>query len=347
MIKTKSSHYKIIPWRAPGFGTLATSYILSIYVWNGVKSSVPINPKYQIENFNPLAREGNSEVNISNHINDFIVTELITNTTTSLNNANSSVWVYTEVAWYVNGAIQSIQALSSDLAVKGYGYGNEGINPTTPTNGYLATQIEQKVSRNGVYLFSFLASETIPTTIKLNNTTFTVPATTNSTELVQTCYVKVSEFTTDFIEIYKDNTLITSLLITDEPKHEPLDIVFVNKEGQLQSITFFKEITGKLNVSKESYESSNGQPINGVHQFKEYNVNARESFSMNSGFVKEDNNEIFTQLLLSDRVWNLKNNVYIPLNLGTETIEYKTRNKDRLINYNIEFKYSFNKINTI
>ena len=68
---------------------------------------------------------------------------------------------------------------------------------------------------------------------------------------------------------------------------------------------------------------------------------------MNSGFIKEDENEIMTQFLLSEKVWNLKDGVYIPVNLGTETLEYQTRQKDRLINYKIDFKYSFNKINNI
>ena len=347
MIKTKSPHYKVIPWMSPSSGTLPDKYILNVYIWEGLKSPVPTEPIYEQENINPLGRTGDSNVNISRLVNDYIITSLITNTTTSLNDANSLVWVKTEVIYYIGGVAQSPEFIEIDSALKGYGYGMEGVNPTIPINNYLATTVEQKVSPNSIYLFSFLASETVSTVIKLNTLELTKTATTDSTKLVQSVYVKVSEFSTDYIEIFKDDVLINTLLITDEPRYAPIDIAFLNKEGQLQTITFFKEKIDKLKTDSETYESSFGQPLDGVHQFRTYNANGQESFKINSGFVLEDNNEIFRQLLLSTKVWQIDNNVYIPLNIKTSNIEYKSRQKDRLLNYNIEFSYSFNVINNI
>ena len=66
---------------------------------------------------------------------------------------------------------------------------------------------------------------------------------------------------------------------------------------------------------------------------------------MDSGFVDEDNNELFSQLFRSNEVWEFKDSVYTPLKLGSKTLEHKTRKNDRLINYNVEFKYAFNDIN--
>lgn len=352
MIKTLSPHYLTIPWMSPSSGTTPDKYILKIYVWRGYKASVPTNSNYQIENINPLGRTGNTSVDISKYLNEFILNTFTTNTTTSLNNTGFMVWVKTEVIYYINGVAQSPEFVNVNSAVKGYAYGDEGTNTTTPVNNYLATTVEQKVSKNSVYLFSFLASESVTTNISIQSENNTVNlsalASTDSNELVKACYIKVSEFSgDDYIEIYKDGILMNTLLITDEPKYEPIDIAFLNKEGTMQTVTLFRDITNKLNVERESYESANGQPINGVHQFKNYNINGRDSFSINSGFIKEDNNEIFTQLLLSEKVWQLKDNVYIPLNLGTNDIEYQTRNKQRLLNYKIDFKYSFNKINNI
>lgn len=347
MIKTLSPHYKFIPWVHPFFGFTSKKYILRIYVWKGDKASQPTEPTYSQENINSLSRTGNTEVNISRFINDFLTANLITSSTTSINDADSTVWVGSNVVYYDDIGPYLPVLDTQDIALKGYGYGMEGVNPVTPTNNYLATTSEQKVSRNSVYLFSFLASETVDTVIKLNDLTLTKTATTDSTSLVQTCYVKVSEFTTDFIEIYKDNVLINTLLLTDELRYTPIDVVFLNKEGQLQTITLFKEKLTSLKTDSETYESSNGQPSTGVHQFKSYNVNGRESFSIESGFVLEDNNEIFTQLLLNTRVWQIKDNIYTPLNIETSDIEFQSRQKDRLLNYKIDFKYSFNKINNI
>ena len=58
-------------------------------------------------------------------------------------------------------------------------------------------------------------------------------------------------------------------------------------------------------------------------------------------------NDTFKQLLLSSKVWLIDGADTIPLNVKSSSLEYKTRAKDRLINYEIEFDYSFNEINSI
>ena len=121
--------------------------------------------------------------------------------------------------------------------------------------------------------------------------------------------------------------------------------LFLNKYGVLDTITFFKDKVESLKINSEDYESSNGQPINGVHQLKRYNTNGQTTFKINSGFVKESNNEKFKQLFLSDLVWNFDGTTFIPVNLGSSSLEYKTRQRDRLINYEVEFEYAFNEIN--
>jgi len=351
MIKSLSPYYKNIPWSSPSGGGTPDKYILNIYIWNSLKSVVPGVPSYEIENINPLGRTGITKVDISKYVNSILNTDVVTNTTTSLNNGNSLVWVKTEVIYYIAGVAQSPELVEIESAIKGYGYGLEGENPTLNNND-LTTRIEQKVSKDSVYLFPFLASETVSTVIKIQSEnvtkTLTKTATTSSIELAQSCYIKVSEFYPDeWIEIYKDDVLINTLLITEEPRYSPIDVVFLNKEGALQTLTFFKEKIESLKTESETYESSSGQPLDGVHQFKNYNVNGKTSFSVNSGFVKEDNNEIFKQLFLSSLIWQIKDNVYIPLNIESKSLEYKSRQKDRLINYKVNFSYSFNEINNI
>ena len=52
MIKTKSPHYKIIPWLSPSSAIVPDKYILNIYIWSGLKNSSPFIPHYAIENIN-------------------------------------------------------------------------------------------------------------------------------------------------------------------------------------------------------------------------------------------------------------------------------------------------------
>jgi len=171
------------------------------------------------------------------------------------------------------------------------------------------------------------------------------PTSTDSAEMVQNILVDVSQAQTDdYIEIEFNDEIIT-LYIQDECKHKPLDIAFQNKDGALQFITFFKAKTESMTITSEDYESDRGQPLFGNHQFVTYNVQGKSKFKMNSGFVSESMNETFKQLFLSERVWSYSNGIYTPLKLGSKSLEYKTRLKDRLINYEVEFEYAFNEIN--
>jgi len=171
------------------------------------------------------------------------------------------------------------------------------------------------------------------------------PTSLDSAEMVQNVWVDVSEATTDeYVEIIF-NGVTTTLLITDECRYTPIDIAFQNKEGAFQFITFFKALTESLSVTNEEYESDRGQPLDSFHQYVKYNVQGKSKFKVNSGFVKEVMNETFKQLFLSERVWQLENDIYIPLNVTSKSLEYKTRQKDRLINYEVEFDYAFNEIN--
>lgn len=173
------------------------------------------------------------------------------------------------------------------------------------------------------------------------------PISTTSSNMIKNIWVDLSETITDeYVEITFNGETIT-LLIQDECRYQPIDIAFQNKEGALQFMTFFKAKTESLSTTNEEFETDRGQPLFGNHQYVTYNVQGRSKFKMNSGFVDESMNETFKQLLLSERVWSFKDGVYTPLKLGSKSIEYKTRIKDRLINYEIEFEYSFNEINNV
>lgn len=176
------------------------------------------------------------------------------------------------------------------------------------------------------------------------NYSIATPNSTFSYELIKYLWVDVSEAVTDqYIEIIYNSNVVT-LLITDECRYTPVDILFQNKEGALQVLTFFKARKDSMSVTSEKYEGNLGQ---GRHQSVKYNVTGQSKFNVNSGFVSEDLNDVYKQLLLSQRVWTIENGVEIPLNVSTSSLEFKTRQNDRLINYQIEFEYAFNEINNV
>ena len=168
-----------------------------------------------------------------------------------------------------------------------------------------------------------------------------------SAESVKYMYVDVTETTLDtYIEIVY-NGVTTTLNIIDECKYTPIDIFFLNKHGAEQVLTFFKDKTDSLKIKDETFESDRGQPSTGAHQFVRYNVQGRGSFKVHSGFVDEDLNETFRQLLLSSAIWSYDGSTFTPLNIKTSSFEDKTRQRERLISYEIEFELSYNQINNI
>ena len=169
--------------------------------------------------------------------------------------------------------------------------------------------------------------------------------TLNSFELIQCININVADATTDdYIEVSYNGEVIT-LYVTEECRYTPIDIAFINKQGAQQVLTFFKAKSDSMSVTDETFESDRGQPNLGHHQFVRYNVNAKSSFNINSGFVDEDLNETFKQLFLSERIWLVSNG--LPLNIKSKQLQYKTRQNDRLISYEVEFEYAYNEINNI
>lgn len=173
---------------------------------------------------------------------------------------------------------------------------------------------------------------------------FEVESTLDSAELVKYLWVDVSEAVDEqYIEI-TCNGVVTTLLVTDECRYDPLDIAFQNKEGAIQIITFFKARRTTIKTESERFEAH--RPI-GMHQFVKYNVNTQKKFTANTGFIDETHNEAIQQLISSERVWLIDGEVKTPLNVVSESVELKTQQNDRLqINYAIEFEHAFYENNT-
>lgn len=352
MIKSLSPFYITTPWVNPlGGAVLGESYTINIYVWDGLKAAVPTDPQYSKTKLNPTNDTGDDLINIARLVSDYIeFTPKATNTTSLLTGDNQQ-WVKTEV-YYENDP--TIQQEATELMGLGYSYGNEGVNVTTITNNILIKTQDYKVDRAGVFVLPFLQDEAGGETVTVIsypdneiNVNVSPNASTTSGQLVRYMWVQVDETTTDtYIEVDVDG-ITTTLLIQDECKYTPIDIFFQNKEGAEQVITFFKERKDSLTVTDEQFESDRGQPIDGNHQFVRYNVQGMSSFNINSGFIDEDMNDIFTELFLSERIWLYDGVDFTPLNIKSKNFEYKTRQKERLINYAVRFEKSFNLINNI
>jgi hypothetical protein len=143
--------------------------------------------------------------------------------------------------------------------------------------------------------------------------------------------------------------------ILEECKYEPKKVTFINKFGALQDMYFFKKSVEKMTVKKESYKANilNADKNYNIssHTNRDFNITAKESITMSSGFLSEEYNEVFKQMMLSEKVW-ITNIIktgeqVLPINVKTSNITYKTSLNDKLVDYTFDFDYSFNVINDI
>jgi hypothetical protein len=160
MIKTLSPHYLEIPFINPTSLVVCDRFVLKVYIWDGAKNAVPSTATYSITKVNAVDSDGFDRINISRIINDFIDFNITVSGSTSLEDGNNQVWVKTEV--YYNDMPTAPQLQSTKLAVKGYGYFQDGENPSIPANKILLTGDEFKVNRNGFFILPILLDETEP-----------------------------------------------------------------------------------------------------------------------------------------------------------------------------------------
>lgn len=343
MIKTLSTYFLEIPFTNPDTMFVPLEYRIKLYIWQGSKLAVPLDSTYTITNPNPTLSNGIDKIDISRLINDFFEFSLtfpvLFNT---LQNGNNQAWVKWEILYGDTPLVISIE--ETNLAVKGYGFYQEGINPQLPANRILIDSNDFNISYDSIFVLPILLNEvtalgdiTIKSfpSLSMDLTIATAP-TSNSNELVKYLFVKptIGANQEEYIEI-KFNEQTIFLNLTAECKYEPIDVFFQNRNGAVETLTFFKARKDSLTVKKETYSSNIDY---------NYNVNSRSKFDVNSGWITEDKNTNIKQLLLSEKVFIIENGINLPLIVETKTLEYKTRVNDKLINYKIEFSYAFEDI---
>ena len=104
-----------------------------------------------------------------------------------------------------------------------------------------------------------------------------------------------------------------------------------------------------FSTTKRTYQPQLGtweSPTFGYNSYDSANLNyindSIQNISVNSNWLGEDYNEIFKQLLVSDEIyWEYdEQNSYVrPLTVQTSNIVFKTGVVDKLIQYQIAFKY--------
>jgi hypothetical protein len=147
------------------------------------------------------------------------------------------------------------------------------------------------------------------------------------------------------------NGVVWKIVRVCEPRFDPYKITFVNKYGALQNIYFTLMRRDSVATRHENFKrnivNNQGAYSTDAHQTKTFNFQGTDSFTLNTPFVNEQFNETLEELMLSKKIWVTENGQVLPVICTTKSLEKKTLNNDKLVQYQVGFKYAFDKINKV
>jgi hypothetical protein len=139
-----------------------------------------------------------------------------------------------------------------------------------------------------------------------------------------------------------------------EPKYNVIDCYFINKWGAWDTFSFLKKSVESFSTTSNQYKPSIGSVTSNAygysttdHQMKQYNKNGQKSITVNTGFVNESFNLLLEEMMLSEKMYLIIDDVAEPVNIKTTSTEYKTGVNDKTINYTIEFEFAYNQLNNV
>ena len=358
IINTRSPHYISVAIANLGVATL------TIEVYSGDKTTgFTGTPQYNLSKQVIGATERIS-FEVAELIKDYVDISFSGDYSTAAD--TSCKWVRTVLTALDGNGVQLSQTISTDLAFNSYGYFDEGSNFSFEYEGLLMSNIDVIVNSGD--------SIRIPVFTDRNPT---VKFYDSANQVLQTNAYAASDLSEEQVQVesYTGSTAVkatvnytgssgsetTTIKITQEQdsKHTPYKVTFINKFGVLQDLFFLKKSVEKMATKRQNYKANTLNSSNTYnttdHVKRDFNITASESISLSSGFVPESFNEVFKQLMLSERLWMTKkvdNGVTIsfyisPVNIKTSSVSYKTQVNDKLIEYTIEFDNSSSVLNDI
>ena len=314
----------------------------------------PNTPQFTLSN--QVIKAGQTKINfeVAKFVNDYCKSNIPTfgigiNTSTAFD----SIWLETTLtAFYLGSNIG--QQVKNFYAIDGFGYHTELMNPKLQTN------VLSSITNHIVYMYSdypiYFVSEGL-LSIKVGGVSqpFGLNPEFNN-QLVS--YINMNSYLEDetlgspFLVRFTYETGNEDHFITvkDACKYPLYNCFFKNKYGVWQSIPFSLRNKQSFEVESSEYMpiiSTFGEYSLQSHQQKTFNPNSKEKITCNTDYLPEYYNLLFDELMLSEFVYLENDGQYLPVNINKKSFERKTRLFDKLIQYTMEFEYSFNKINQV
>lgn len=351
----------------PVYTSSSFQYVGELYYWTGSLTDSSSIPDYTIVKFPNSADVGIFDLN-----------RIINSTLTDLAQANTSSVTYYAVDFYYEYLSGSSYITSSHLrsdtfkALDGYGVFQEpiGLNLTSAsvhwplmTSGPV-TQSALITNEGYSGIYTGTAGGAVPTKIvytsNIGNGDYNVSSSTSSSGQIYPYPIGPAE--SDFpitgsglehytIQAFSGSTPLGSSIKYDivcNQKYPNVRVKFKNRFGQFDFINFNMISRESFQTERKSYQPQLGSWESSTFGYNNYDtatqayiVDSKQMLSLNTNWIPEDYNDIMKQLLVSDEIYQITDEVsgaLKPLTIVTQNILFKTGVVDKLIQYQFDFQ---------
>ena len=324
-----------------------------IYIYRGNKlTDKPAVPTFQASKFVIQAGQPIISIDIHKLVNDFVQNEFTQNVSLGVQTTNQldSVWVFIDAGIYLDSVL--LYSINQTLiALDGFGYHQELANPAL--NKKVLSTINNHIAyNNSKYPLYFLSNRVTSITVNGVSVPFTLDADFNNQYIGYVDVMQYAGSSTNFNAVfgYGSETITHNITVKTECRNELVNCIFKNKYGFWQKIPFNKLSKLNLDIDSSDYNpfiSDFGSYNLNQHTKRSYLTNGNEKIVVNTDFLPEEYNLLFKELMLSEQIYLEQGATILPVNLNKKSFAYKTKLNDKLIQYSMDFEYSFKTINNI
>ena len=348
----------------PVYTSSSFQYIGELYYWTGSTTNSSSTSDYTITKFPNTANVGIFDLN-----------RIINSTLTDYAIANTSNVVYYAVDFYFQYQSGSTYLTGSHLksdtykALDGYGVFQEPIGqnltsasvhwPLMTSGPATQSAFDTNKGVSGVYVGT--AGGVQPTKIVYTSAIQTaevaLSSSLSSSQQIQQYPSAPSEsgfplsgsYDSFKIQAFNGATALGTSIKYDvvcNQKYPNIRIKWKNRFGQFDFMNFNMVNRQSFSTERKTYQPTLGTWESSTLSYQNYDtantayiVDSKQSIQVNSNWLSDDYNDILKQLLVSDEIYWLYDEVNIrPLSITTSDIQFKTGVVDKVIQYSFEFQ---------
>jgi hypothetical protein len=328
-----------------------TKALINIYIYEGTLTSYTNADLRYTLNKDRLPNQEDIVIEIGELIRDYL-----DNGFDGTNFNPISRWVTIRAALYGadGNEVEGSPKEYNYLAVDGYGLFEDGINPELDRHvlqSNLNVYVPEGQNAKIPVFAESLSYVTFYNSAGTNIGNVTISDTGNTEQKIQYITVPTNCTRAFFDSVNEDKTIYINYLC--ENIYDPVNITFINKYGAHQQFWFFKKNVRKMSITDNTFNKNIINVANRNYsindgQNQRYNVNAKTTITLHTGYVKEEFNTVIEEMLLSENVWIKQGAQTLPVIPKSKQLQYKTDLNDKVqINYSFDFEFAFNKINLV